>query len=82
MTRLLLAGLGRIARTHLDVLDRLPSIEVVAGLDPAPAYDVPFTVLSDLDQALALEPDLVVLATPTDTHVSLADAVLAFARQV
>ena len=77
MTRVLLVGLGRIAQTHLAVLSRLPEVEVVAGVDPAPAYDVPFAVLSSLAEGLALEPDLVVLATPTSTHVELASAVLA-----
>ena len=48
MTRVLLAGLGRIARTHLAVLDRLPDVEVVVGVDPAPAYDVPFPVVASL----------------------------------
>jgi predicted dehydrogenase len=70
-------GLGRIAQTHLAVLSRLPEVEVVAGVDPAPAHDVPFAVLSSLAEGLALEPDLVVLATPTSTHVELASAVLA-----
>lgn len=76
MIRVLLAGLGRIAQTHLAVLDRLESVTVVAGVDPAPSYDVPFPVLADLEEGLALEPDLVVLATPTDSHVALADAAL------
>jgi predicted dehydrogenase len=76
VTRVLLVGLGRIARTHLAVLDRLPSTTVVGGVEPAPAYDVPFPVFGALEDGLALEPDLVVLTTPTDTHVALADAVL------
>ena len=76
MTRVLVVGLGTIARTHLAVLARLPDVAVVAGVDPAPAYDVPFPVFATLDEGLALEPDLVVLATPTETHVALADALL------
>ncbi len=77
MTRVLLVGLGRIAQTHLAVCDRIASIELVAGVDPAPAYAVPFPVFSALDEGLALDPDLVVLATPTSTHAELASAVLA-----
>jgi predicted dehydrogenase len=77
VTRVLLVGLGRIARTHLAVLSRLPDVELVAGVDPAPAYDVPFPVLPSLEDGLALGPDLVVLATPTSTHAELASAVLA-----
>ena len=76
MTRVLVVGLGTIARTHLAVLSRLRSVVVVAGVDPAPAYDVPFPVSPTLDEGLALEPDLVVLATPTESHVALADVLL------
>jgi predicted dehydrogenase len=76
VTRVLLVGLGRIAQTHLAVLSRLPEVELIAGVEPAPAYDVAFPVLASLAEGLALEPDLVVLATPTSTHVELVSAVL------
>lgn len=77
MTRVLLVGLGRIARTHIAVLDRLPQTTVVAGVDPAPSYDVPFPVHSTLEDGLACDPDVVVLATPTESHVEQASDVLA-----
>jgi predicted dehydrogenase len=77
VTRVLLVGLGRIARTHLAVLDRLAETTVVAGVDPAPAYDVPFPVHRSLEDGLASAPDLVVLATPTERHVDQASEVLA-----
>ena len=77
MTRVLLVGLGRIARTHLAVLDRIAETTVVAGVDPAPSYDVPFPVYRTLADVRACDPDLVVLATPTDSHVDLASEVLA-----
>jgi predicted dehydrogenase len=77
VTRVLLVGLGRIARTHIAVVDRLPETTVVAGVDPAPSYDVPFPVHDSLDEGLALSPDVVVLATPTESHVRLASDVLA-----
>jgi predicted dehydrogenase len=76
VTRVLLVGLGRIAHTHLAVLDRLPEVELVAGVDPAPSYDFPCPVHASLADGLALDPDLVVLATPTETHAALADALL------
>jgi predicted dehydrogenase len=76
VTRVLLVGLGRIARTHAAVLARRPDTEIVAGVDPAPTYDVAFPVLGSLDEGLALEPDLVVLATPTETHAALTSEVL------
>ncbi len=55
----------------------LGSVSLVGGVDPAPSYDVPFPVLPTLDDGLALDPDVVVLATPTESHVALASAVLA-----
>jgi predicted dehydrogenase len=76
VTRVLLVGLGRIAQTHIAVLDRLPSVTVVGGVEPALSYDVGFPVVASLDEGLALDPDLVVLATPTESHVSLADSLL------
>lgn len=77
MTRVLLVGLGAIARTHLAVLDARADVEVVAGVDPAPSYVVPFPVHATLAEGLAHDPDLVVLATPTPTHVPLTREVLA-----
>jgi predicted dehydrogenase len=76
VTRVLLVGLGRIAQTHIAVLDRLAAVTVVAGVDPAPSYAVAFPVLASIDEGLALEPDLVVLATPTSSHIELASFVL------
>jgi predicted dehydrogenase len=59
------------------VLSRLPDVVVVGGVDPAPAYDVPFPVHGSLEDGLAVGADVVVLATPTETHVGLADRLLA-----
>lgn len=70
MTTVLVVGLGTIARTHLAVLDRLPGVEVVAGVDPA-RPEQPFPVHATLADAADVRPDLVVVATPTDTHVPL-----------
>ena len=33
--RVLLVGLGTIARTHLEVLAAIPEVTVVGGVDPA-----------------------------------------------
>lgn len=71
-TRVLVVGLGTIARTHLGALSRRPDVRVVAGVDPAvPTLDLP--VYPSLDAGLEAEPDpdLVVIATPTETHVRL-----------
>ena len=67
-----LVGLGTIARTHLAVLGERSDVQVVGGVDPArPAVDVP--VHRTLDEALSADPapELVVVATPTDTHVPI-----------
>ena len=70
--RVLLVGLGTIARTHLEVLAAIPEVTVVGGVDPAvTGLDLP--VFDTVDDALTSEPDpdLVVVATPTETHVAL-----------
>ena len=73
--RVLMVGLGTIARTRLEVLERVPDLTVVGGVDPAaPVVDIP--VFGTVDDALRSEPepDLVVVATPTETHVALVRA--------
>ena len=70
--RVLMIGLGTIARTHLAVLAELPGVTVVGSVDPAaPPLDLP--VFRTLDEALGAgpAPDLVTVATPTDTHLAL-----------
>lgn len=70
--RVLMVGLGTIARTHLGVLAELPGVTVVGGVDPA-VTGRDFPVFRSMDDALleGLAPDLAVVATPTDTHVDL-----------
>ena len=70
--RVLVVGLGTIAQTHLAVLAQRPDATVVAGVDPV-VDDAPFPVFRSLSVALEREPepDLVVVASPTDTHVAL-----------
>jgi predicted dehydrogenase len=72
VTRVLLVGLGTIARTHLAVLQLLPDVEVVGTVDPhVPAAT--YRSLAEVDVAA----DLVVVATPTPTHVPLVTEALA-----
>jgi predicted dehydrogenase len=70
--RVLVVGLGTIAQTHLHVLAQRDDVDVVGGVDPGMAQHS-FPVFPDLEGALAagLRPDLVVVATPTETHVRL-----------
>ncbi len=70
--RVLVVGLGTIAQTHLQVLGQRPDAVVVAGVDPTADLDEAPTYRT-LDDALAvdLEPTLVVVATPTETHVPI-----------
>src|SRR5262245_41542560 len=78
--RVWLVGLGTIARTHGAALSSRADVHLVCGLDPgdSPAVDADFPVHPSLDAALAVEPppDLVVVATPSRTHVDLVDVLL------
>jgi len=77
MTTVGFVGLGTIAETHLAVLAEIPSVELAFVVDPDPgaaadlAGDAPR--YDRLDPALDdHQPDLVVVATPTETHATLA----------
>ncbi|MFF7456268.1 Gfo/Idh/MocA family protein [Kitasatospora sp. NPDC008115] len=79
-----LVGVGVIAETHLAVLAERPDAELDFTVDPRPAGPVVFrgatpSHYGSLAEALdAHRPDLLVLATPTETHAEL--TVLALAR--
>ncbi|MFD1152601.1 Gfo/Idh/MocA family protein [Saccharothrix hoggarensis] len=76
-----LVGVGTIARTHLEVLADRPGVDLVFTVDPRaepPVFrgDVP-AHHRDVTSALAAHrPDLVVIATPADSHADLAAQVL------
>lgn len=87
-----LVGLGTIGQVHRRVLSALPGVELVFTVDPvtpvvatdpavaAETPEVPHHAV--LEEALARHvaalggPDLVVLATPTDSHLPLARVAL------
>nr|WP_246304203.1 Gfo/Idh/MocA family oxidoreductase [Nocardioides thalensis] len=73
-----MVGLGTIARTHAAVITRLDRLRLVGAVDPAPGFAVEAPAHRTLHEALdaGTDPDVVVLATPTDTHVGLVDEVL------
>jgi predicted dehydrogenase len=74
MLRLMIAGLGSIGRRHLDNLRSLGVDDFVLYRqrpEPLPqASELP--VFNDLDKALATRPDLVIVATPTAYHLTVA----------
>jgi predicted dehydrogenase len=76
--QVLIVGLGTIAQVHLEALGRRSDVEVVGGVDPR-LPEAPFPVFGSVGAALAsgLAPDLVVVATPTSSHVEVVQEVLA-----
>jgi len=75
-TRVAIAGLGRAAKViHLPALRKLPDVEIVGAFDlhqrsaELPNFDT-------LDALLATHPDVVVIATPPDSHKDIAVAAL------
>jgi Oxidoreductase family, NAD-binding Rossmann fold len=82
MLRVGLIGLGTIAQTHIRVVQSLPEVRLVYGADPGPSTaELPSGVprFSNPSEALAQNPapDLLVIATPTPTHVELVSQSLA-----
>lgn len=80
--RFLLVGLGRIAEVHLEALERFPTVEVVAGVDPDASRRAQFRgsalpVYREVQAGLAGHAvDTVVVASPTTTHLEVCEAVL------
>jgi myo-inositol 2-dehydrogenase / D-chiro-inositol 1-dehydrogenase len=73
VTRLAVVGAGRMGRVHLDVLRRLPGVEVTAIVDPV--ADV--ATHDDVDALLAdARPDGVVVATPSTLHLAVVSRLL------
>lgn len=80
--RVAMAGLGGAAKAiHIPALAKLPAVEIVGVYDPRqqPSGLRSFTTLNDL---LATRPDLVVIATPPDSHLPIALAALAAGAHV
>ncbi|GAA3463028.1 hypothetical protein GCM10018963_50410 [Saccharothrix longispora] len=77
-TRVGLVGVGTIARTHLAVLAERSDVDLLFTVDPVATAPGPRPHYPDLPTALASHrPDLVVIATPADSHADLAALVLA-----
>lgn len=73
--KIAIAGLGKAARTiHLPAIARTGGLDVVGGYDPAVGDGAfPFPVFSSPEEMLrASRPDILVVATPPDSHFALA----------
>jgi myo-inositol 2-dehydrogenase/D-chiro-inositol 1-dehydrogenase len=83
--RFVVLGLGFAGSVlHLPALRRLPGVEVVAAADPSPLARAaaPLPATAGWREALEVEADAVLVATPPETHVELAEAALAMGRHV
>lgn len=73
--RIALAGLGSAARRiHLPAIRKIADLEVVGGYDPAPRPGgMAFPLFSSAEEMLEkARPDILVVATPPDSHFALA----------
>jgi predicted dehydrogenase len=70
--RVAIAGMGRAAKViHLPALRKLPEVEIVGGYDPfQQSSEIP--VFASLEALLDARPDVVVIATPPDSHLPIA----------
>lgn len=74
MPRVLIAGLGSIGRRHLNNLRQLKVEDILLyRTSPDPLEEAPeLPVFTDLKQALALRPDVVIVSNPTAHHLAVA----------
>jgi predicted dehydrogenase len=75
--KFLVAGCGSIGRRHMRNLLASPGVEVYAQDTSAAARktvssEFGLTVYEKFDDGLSIEPDAVIIATPTNSHVELA----------
>ena len=74
--KFLIAGLGSIGRRHLNMLRELGQDDIIlyrthqSTLDDESLAEIP--VYTDLQDALALKPDAVIVANPTSLHMDVA----------
>jgi predicted dehydrogenase len=74
MCRILIAGLGSIGRRHMGNLRQLGIDDILLyRTKPEPVKEAPeLLVFTDLAQALAARPDIVIVSTPTAHHLEVA----------
>ncbi|MGH3717748.1 MAG: Gfo/Idh/MocA family protein [Pseudonocardiaceae bacterium] len=77
LREIVVIGLGEVAQIHLTVLEQIPTIDVVAGVDSGGASVVTFrgrgipVYATVRDAGADHHPDVVVVATPTPTHAAV-----------
>lgn len=81
MTRVLVAGLGNMGRSHALAHHKAPDSHIVGLVNRSGSVDIPeltgYPVYSDYHAALAeTKPDLVVVATYSDSHADYAIAAM------
>jgi len=80
MIKAVIAGLGNMGRSHALALHNHPDVEVI-GLVNRSEVDLPneltdYPLFKTFEEGLALAPDLMVIATYTDSHVDYACAAM------
>src|SRR5438045_276403 len=74
--RVAIVGFGRAAKAiHIPALRKLPTVEIVGIHDPRQEPSE-FADFATLDALLQTRPDVVVIATPPDSHMTVALAAL------
>jgi predicted dehydrogenase len=77
-----IAGVGQAAKTiHIPALRKLPEVEIVGHYDPRQEPSE-FPIFSTLEALQNMNPDVVVIASPPDSHMAIAQATLAAGAHV
>ena len=71
-----IAGLGKMGQNHLRELRKDSDFEVVALYDVAKNADFDEPFFDNIDDFLGANLEVAIIATPTNTHLSLAKAIL------
>ncbi len=75
--RVLVVGIGQMGRSHAIAYHRNPAYQIVGLHNRTPLDDLPpelagYPMLTSFEEGLALKPDVVAIATYTETHADLA----------
>jgi predicted dehydrogenase len=77
ITRIALAGLGVRGGHWRDAMDKSLSAELVAVVETRPEVGADVPVYPSIGDALAAEPDAVIVATPPEAHLEVVEPCLA-----